>query len=340
MGLWNFISSMLYLDEYTFGSGAFHGGSNNIMKRGVSVDRFVLIITFITLITSPFYSQVLSRYPYLSMPNSSEVIIAFKSRGVYPSKVMLISSIGDTLKFESDSPDSVHVFHFRNLLPGVKYQYIVSVGDSMFADSDFCFRVPKETDSSFAFLVFGDTGTGSEEQLKVRNAMINYINQNGVDFILHTGDVVYPNGEPWLYDSRYFNVYRDIIKKVFVFLTPGNHDYYYDGRGTGYFSNFYLPSNNWDGTEEYYSFTWGNAFIISLNITGFVSYTPESKQYKWLIKELSSEEAQRKTWRIVFFHIPPFSTTRFYDPEVIRFLFPIFNKYRVQIVFCGTCSWL
>jgi hypothetical protein len=40
-------------------------------------------------------------------------------------------------------------------------------------------------------------------------------------------------------------------------------------------------------------------------------------------------------WRVVFFHIPPFSTSRWYDSEILNYLFPVFKSFRVNLVLCG-----
>jgi len=290
------------------------------------------IIIIYTLTVGFIYASSFSRYPYLSLIDKGEIVIAFKTKVPNPSGVIVEDSLGVEIQKINETYDTLHVFHFK--LSSGKYRYKIMISDTLISDDKFSFRIPSDSDSVLSFLIFGDSGTGGRAQFEVRDAMYDFLNERKIDFILHTGDVVYEDGTPPHYDTRYFAVYHKMICNNFVFLTPGNHDYYYDGKGSGYFSSFFLPVNEY-GTEEFYSFAFGNAFFISLNITGFVDYKPGSIQYNWLIKTLSSEEAQGKKWRVVFFHIPPFSTSRWYDPGVLIYLFPIFEAFRVDLVLCG-----
>ena len=51
----------------------------------------------------------------------------------------------------------------------------------------------------------------------------------------------------------------------------GNHDVITDNGGV-YLDDFYLPHNNPDSTERYYSFRWANAYFIALDTNG--DYSP------------------------------------------------------------------
>jgi predicted phosphodiesterase len=300
--------------------------------------QFSCFIIFYALFSLSHYqickAQVFSRYPSIQLVSQRTVVCSWKTPFPTFGQVRVIFN-SDTLIFSDCKKDTIHAVYLTDLPVGKYLKYQVLVDGIVVDDEGFRFRIPTAQDSTFTFAIFGDTGDGSQAQLKVRDQILSYLVDNKLDFILHTGDVVYPNGEPWLYDLRYFKVYQQIIKGVFVFLTPGNHDYYYDGSGSGYYSAFFLPQNSVRNTEEFYTFSWGNAFFISLNITGFVSFLPGSDQYLWLERQLSSFEAQSSTWRIVFFHIPPFSTTKWYNTDIERYLLPLFKKYSVQIVFCG-----
>jgi Icc-related predicted phosphoesterase len=294
--------------------------------------KFLRHIIIFTVFISIVYSTDFSRYPYISLVDKDEIVIAFKTKSACSSKVVVEDLFGRIIDQGNMVYDTSHAFYFK-LPPGI-YKYKITIGDTLIIDEKFSFRIPSESDSVLSFLIFGDSGTGEQAQFEVRDAMLDFLNERKIDFIIHTGDVVYPDGAPWQYDKRYFDVYRDMLSNNFVFLTPGNHDYYYDGKGSGYFSSFFLPMNEY-GTEEFYSFTFGNAFFISLNITGFVDYKPGSRQYNWLIKTLSSQEAQSKMWRVVFFHIPPFSTVQHYDPGIFDYLFPVFKSFGVNLILCG-----
>ena len=95
---------------------------------------------------------------------------------------------------------------------------------------------------SFSFLVLGDSGTGrhrsSSPQRQVAQQLMNH--QQGAEFILHTGDVVYLVGSSEQYRENFIKPYHewivgddyhDIAYDKMVFKLPflpvlGNHDYY------------------------------------------------------------------------------------------------------------------
>jgi len=96
--------------------------------------------------------------------------------------------------------------------------------------------------SEFSFLVLGDSGTGrhrsSSPQRQVAQQLMNH--QQGAEFILHTGDVVYLVGSSEQYRENFIKPYHewivgddyhDIAYDKMVFKLPflpvlGNHDYY------------------------------------------------------------------------------------------------------------------
>jgi 3',5'-cyclic AMP phosphodiesterase CpdA len=121
-------------------------------------------------------------------------------------------------------------------------------------------------------------------------------------------------------------------------MSIGNHDLLTDG-GAPYFNNFYLPRNDWDGREHYYSFDYGNAHFVALNTQDYTGVS--SNQRRWLIRDL---ERSAQPWKFVFFHTPPY-TAGFLDEgngripldtaSIRENLVPLFELYGVDIVFSG-----
>ena len=113
-----------------------------------------------------------------------------------------------------------------------------------------------------------------------------------------------------------------------MFPILGNHEYWNSGR-SWFFSFFSLPNN-----EQWFAFTYGNVRFIGLDTN--VSFYPDSPQYRWLEAELNSDAYKQSTWRIVYFHHPPFTASRYRDdPEVIQYLLPLFETGEVDMVFSG-----
>ena len=59
-------------------------------------------------------------------------------------------------------------------------------------------------------------------------------------------------------------------------------------------------------------------------------------QYRWLEAELKSEAYQQATWRIAYFHHPPFTAGRYNDDSQIKqYLLPLFETGGLDMVFSG-----
>jgi|SoiMethySBSTD1v2_1073268.scaffolds.fasta_scaffold159022_3 tartrate-resistant acid phosphatase type 5 len=79
------------------------------------------------------------------------------------------------------------------------------------------------------FAVIGDTGTGSEDQRALANALEVEIEKRDVRFVVMTGDTVYKSSggtgnddDEWL--MTYFQPYRTLIDRIPFFPCVGNHD--------------------------------------------------------------------------------------------------------------------
>lgn len=110
-----------------------------------------------------------------------------------------------------------------------------------------------------------------------------------------------------------------------IYPALGNHDMSH----ANYFNFFELPNN-----ERWYSWDYGKAHFIVLEVDGYESVAPDSWQYWWLENDLSRVT---KTWKFVFFHIPLYSCGLLGGPdlEARAALHPLFREHGVDIVFNG-----
>lgn len=185
----------------------------------------------------------------------------------------------------------------------------------------------------FSFLVFGDSGTGTDAQQRVAA----YLNDKLTDvhFGLHVGDVSQSDGSA--YEAIYFTPYAPLLRRVPVLTALGNHDTYHDG-GATYLAAFDLPTSDGHptGTERYYAVDYGLARLIVLDTNQDVA--PGSAQHTWLAAELTSAAAHSATWRIVVMHHPPYSSAWpawAGDLRVRQYLLPLFEAHGVDLVFAG-----
>ncbi len=189
------------------------------------------------------------------------------------------------------------------------------------------FRTPPNKTVPFEFVVFGDTRTRHDMHRRVIQALLRY---SSPDFVEHTGDLV-ANGTDNSQWPLFFDIERDMLRKVAFFPALGNHE-----RNSPQFYEFFqvgLP---------YYSFDWGNAHFIILN-SDIGNSAPDAasrqefwdKQRQWLDEDLRN--SQHFDYRFVTAHHPPFSAVsrrQGGNPEMTA-LGPLFEKYRVSAGFFG-----
>lgn len=230
-------------------------------------------------------------------------------------------------------PDTAHCY--RLYLPADESSGVYKAFEGTFST----FR--DEAKPYFSFLAFGDSGSGSEEQLELAAQMEKF----RPDFAVHTGDIL-SDGLDEDADDQYFTPYAGLLSKAPFFLALGNHDYGREFRtpgGKGFLKANFTPFHSVPYTglpPHYYFFDQAHArfFVLDTNAFGGAKFAPEltqgSKQYKWLEHFLS--KASDKTWKFVVLHHPLYSTGA-HPPteELVKALEPLFLKYKVDLVLQG-----
>ncbi len=274
------------------------------------------------------------RAPYIQNPTHRSVEVAWRSLEDYAGMVKYDTEKG-LERFsvaEADATQKHHVV-LPDLEPGTQYFYTVYNGETVVQNEEKTRTARAAHETAFSFLVLGDSGVDTPTQWKVGEAMRTSMNEREADFVVHVGDVHQGSGD--YYDNIFFKPYGAIVKNVNFFTSLGNHDVITDNGGV-YLDDFYLPHNNPDSTERYYSFSWGHAFFIALDTNG--DYTPGSPQYRFLVDQLESSERQAATWTFVYAHHPPYSEywTNYYgDANVQNHLVPLFEQHDVDLVMNG-----
>lgn len=183
------------------------------------------------------------------------------------------------------------------------------------------------------FIIFGDSGNGSKEQLRMAKLM----DSENFDAVLHTGDVAYKSGSAKELKSNHDEIYSLKIKSV-LYPTPGNHDYKTEDLRP-YLDYFALPAsqlNNLD-TERYYSTDIDGVHVVSLDsnrLLDEISDTRTDDMADWLIQDLSQIDSNQAI--VVITHFSPFNIGEHGpDLRVLEKLVPIFDQYGVDIVLSG-----
>ena len=234
--------------------------------------------------------------------------------------------------------------------------------------------------------LIGDSGTGGDDEreshegeaAEVLAGMQAYIAKDGepVDVFMMLGDNAYYVGSDFNYQQAVFETYPDLLKQLSVWPTIGNHemglgttipapgfsqtadpDSYVAVNGEApsrmpYLDIFTLPTDAEaggvpSGTEQYYSFDYGNVHFVSLD-SQLTARDPDqlAAMKAWLIDDLSSNTSD---WTIVIFHHPPYSKGANHDSDdtekvggfdmpqqwMREAFVPVFDKYGVDLVYNG-----
>lgn len=216
----------------------------------------------------------------------------------------------------------------KGLEPDIRYEYRIFTEDQELMDMDsLWFHSPKTvSDTVLTFFAAGDVGEpiadgGTPD--KLAKALASTLENQ--DFGVLLGDIVYPEGRSEVYDAHLFDHFGAVFPYVPLFTLLGNHDWHEPQ--DNYLQEWKLPHN-----EYYYSFDYANAHFTALDSKEGDFYEYE-KQVTWLEEDLKS--AAGKDWRIVLLHHNGKSCTYKEDYERVIALYPLFEKYGVDLVLNG-----
>lgn len=163
------------------------------------------------------------------------------------------------------------------------------------------------------FGVMGDGGSGAEAQMRVAAQMRGWRRENPWEVALSLGDNVYENGETEFFDSKFLDVYADLLEDgVPIRSTLGNHDVRNrDGREMVAVEGF-----GFVGKQDEYEFEAGPmladgsrlARFLCLNSNRWIDAvetndTVALDRLRGSLRERLSR-SNRYRWNLAFFHHP------------------------------------
>lgn len=256
------------------------------------------------------------RLPYLSWTDNPSSTITIR----YGSTLQDIDTIHYGERGQLDQQASANYgtekeVTIRNLKPGTIYNYRISGHKSIYS-----FRTAPTVGKSFTFAVYGDFSSGGN--LKVKQRLYQTVRRDRPAFLILTGDVVSNGNSAYSWHRNYFGPGSVITPYSPMMIAHGNHD------GKNLFEHYL----SYPGNGRWYSFLYSNARFLAIDTE--LNFSPNSPQYRFVEYILGITRAR---WKIVYLHKPPYSTNSGHhsDLKVRAYLSPLFEKYRVDIVFCG-----
>jgi chitodextrinase len=295
-------------------------------------------------------AATVTRGPYLQMATSSGIVVRWRTDEATDSVVRYGDAPSNlTFSASSGTLNMEHEVAVTGLLPDTRYYYSVgSSGETLSGGDTGHFFATAPTPGlakATRVWVIGDSGTANANAAAVRDAYKSYTGSTVTDLWLMLGDNAYPDGTQDQYQAAVFDTYPELLRKVVLWPTLGNHDGHTADSATqsgAYYEIFTLPTNGEagglaTGTEAYYSFDYGNIHFVCLE-SYETDRSPSGAMMSWLENDLAAND---KDWTIAFWHHPPYSKgshnsdTESRLIEMREYALPILESYGVDIVLSG-----
>ncbi len=263
--------------------------------------------------------------PYLQNVQTTSLVIQWQTSAPCDSRVIYGSTTAYGLEVYESTLATSHAVYLSGLTSDTTYHYKVFSTDSTgtVSSADSTFRTAFIGAEPFRFVAYGDTRSYPSEHAAVISAIL----ASAPRFVLHTGDFANDGTNASAWRSEFFRPAQPLLATTCLYPTFGNHEYH----ASLYYNFFTTPSGGGTGSEQWYSFNFGNSHFISLDTEA--DYSPGSAQYNWLVREL---QAVTTDWLFVFTHYPAFSSGAHGGSASVRqWLVPLFEQYGVDMVFTG-----
>lgn len=236
--------------------------------------------------------------PYLMDARPQSIIIAWRTVEAVVGTVHF--GPGDSLAGEASGAAATryHQIALEGLTPGTRYSYQVSTPAKESAIHHF---VTPTAGQPARFVVWGDNQDGHETFALLQQRIL----ARAPHAVLGVGDHISNGKNEWLWLEELFGPARALFHEVPFFAAIGNHE----ENASFWYEFFFYPAAEVpedEFSESYYSFTFGNVFILVIN-TNTVFFpigevdTPISA---WIREQVTSPAAQTATWRIAYGHEP------------------------------------
>jgi len=273
--------------------------------------------------------------PYLMAPSTDRVVIMWRSLEELPGRVLYGPGDQTNLEASHAGVARIHEVELTGLEPDTRYAYRVQSEDR---ESDLHhFYTAVNPGQGFRFVAFGDNQNGPDIFAQVAEDIIDA----RPHIVLGLGDHVQTGSQEELWKTQLFQPARALFHEVAFFAAMGNHEesasHYYD------LYSYPHPAGE-PSHESYYSFTYGNAFLLAFDPYQLPCpfgevHTPESQ---WLWDAVASPQAQAATWRIAWSHEPGYTESWSpgdcdYDGNLCtrNLLLPLFAEHDFHLYMSG-----
>lgn len=264
--------------------------------------------------------------PYLLQVGSDSATVRLRST-VSTEATLTATPEGGAAISVTMPASKIQTAQLADLQPGATYAYTVEHGENSWSGS---FRTPAGADDTVRFAVLGSSGVANDAQ----HAIADELAADAPDFVLHTGDVVFPRGGLCHYGLRYFGPYEDLVGNSPVVPAIGEIDLK-SNNGRAFREIFSLPTTTSEPAPLYHAFDYGPVHVVVLDSELYERNDRSGidAQRDWLTADL---RANTLPWMVVVLHRPLYSSTSGAVDDTIGVdLQPIFEANGVDLVLSG-----
>lgn len=264
--------------------------------------------------------------PYLLQVGSDSATVRLRST-VSTEATLTATPEGGAAISVTMPASKIQTAQLADLQPGATYAYTVEHGENSWSGS---FRTPAGADDTVRFAVLGSSGVANDAQ----HAIADELAADAPDFVLHTGDVVFPRGGLCHYGLRYFGPYEDLVGNSPVVPAIGEIDLK-SNNGRAFREIFSLPTTTSEPALLYHAFDYGPVHVVVLDSELYERNDRSGidAQRDWLTADL---RANTLPWTVVVLHRPLYSSTSGAVDDTIGVdLQPIFEANGVDLVLSG-----
>jgi acid phosphatase len=223
---------------------------------------------------------------------------------------------------------------------------IYGVGDNLLPLTDI---LPYPDGVEFLNLVvLGDSGEGNAAQVKVADLIAAYHSEFPVDAMLHTGDIIYPDGVQNPTDPQTQTHFEDIYLRsdledadgnpIQMYASTGNHDHYGNIQAMVEFATDYsqvlnMPSLYYKINTKELGLPGPEVEVFFIDSYPLIKNRYSHKQLDWLNQELQKSTADKK---IFISHHPLRIYGSYEDSKYLKDTLEVLaQEYNVDMCFAG-----
>ncbi|MCX6343507.1 MAG: metallophosphoesterase family protein [Armatimonadetes bacterium] len=288
-----------------------------------------ILATLLLVLALPVYATM-TMTPYLQAVTSNSIYVLVECNLATPLvnvQYGLTTAYGTTVTATSASatvsPVSyIHKIKLTGLAANTVYHYRAYQTAGM-NTADYTFTTAALPGTSYRFAAMGDFRTNTS----IFNAISLLVKNANPRFSIYGGDLCNDSNYSTFKTEFFCSNQLALIAKVPFFNAPGNHETW----GTNTQATAQAPTSS-SGTQEYYSFDYGDVHFVSIN--NQTTYSVGSTQYNWVNTDLSTST---KPWKIVIFHEPAYCAGGSHAPNTVMQSYStnIFEPNNVSMVIAG-----